>query len=93
MLDRLRALWATEPTRVTTLLVAIVVFAAAKLGLVIDTQNVGEALALLLPILLGGELVRAQVTPNPGPIGPPSDALLPPEVLDQPGPDEIDARI
>lgn len=76
MLDRIKALWTTEPARVTTVLVAVVIFAAARLGLVVDEQNVGEALALLLPIVLGGEIVRQKVTPAPGPVGPDSDALL-----------------
>jgi hypothetical protein len=76
MLTRFKALWTTEPARVTTILVAVIIFVAAKLGLIVDEQNVGEALALLLPILLGGEIVRAKVTPALGPAGPDSDALL-----------------
>lgn len=81
MLNRLRALWTTEPTRVIALAVAVIVFVAAKLGLVVDEQNVGEALALVLPVLLGGELTRSKVSPAPpANIGPASDDLLPPEV-------------
>lgn len=80
MLDRIRALWATEPVRVVTILVAIVVFIAAKIGVVLDPQDVGDALLLLLPILLGGELARANVTPYMGPVGENSDALLPHQV-------------
>lgn len=63
MLDRLKALWADEPVRVTTLLVAVVVAVAAKAGVVIDPQNAGETLTLVLPILLGGEIARKSVTP------------------------------
>lgn len=77
MPDRIRALWANNPVRVITILASIVVFAAAKLGVVVDEQNVGEALALVLPILLGGEVARSQVTPYQGEVGTPSDELLP----------------
>lgn len=76
MLDRLRAAWANNPVRVTAITASVVVFGLAKAGIVIDEQNVGEALAIVLPILLGGELARSQVTPYQGPVGPPSDELL-----------------
>jgi len=72
----IRALWATEPTRIVTLLVAVIVFLAAKLGIVIDQDSVGEALLLTLPILLGGETVRQKVSPASPDTGPDSDALL-----------------
>lgn len=84
MLDRIKALWATEPVAVTTALVAVVVFVAAKLGLVVDEQNVGEALALVLPVLLGGAAARQKVSPASGPVGPDSDSLLPDAVFDAP---------
>lgn len=76
MLDRLRAAWANNPVRLTAITASIVVFAAAKLGVVIDQADVLEALGLALPVLLGGELARSQVTPYQGPVGPPSDELL-----------------
>lgn len=76
MLDTIRALWVTEPVRVLTLLTAAVVFAAAKLGVIIDEQSVGEALALIVPVLLAGEAARGKVSPAPADIGPASDALL-----------------
>lgn len=75
-MSTIRALWATEPVRVLTLLTAVIVFAAAKLGVIIDEQNVGEALTLVLPILLGGEAARHRVSPAPDDVGPASDALL-----------------
>lgn len=56
-------LWTREPARVIAVLVAVVVFALAKAGVVVDEQNVGEALALILPVLLGGEAIRSQVAP------------------------------
>jgi hypothetical protein len=76
MLDRIKALWVTEPVAVTTTVAAIVVFVAAKLGILIDQQNVGEALGLILPILLGGAAARQKVSPAPATTGPDSDALL-----------------
>ena len=76
MLNRLRALWRTEPTRVVSLLVAAIVFAAAKAGVAVDEQAIGEALLLSLPILLGGEVVRSQVSPAEPADTPASDGLL-----------------
>lgn len=84
MLDRIRALWVTEPVLVVSSLVAVIVFVLAKLGVVVDPQNVGEALTIALPILLGGAVARHKVSPAIGPVGPPSDSLLPHEVLRQP---------
>jgi hypothetical protein len=76
MLTYLRALWATNPVRVTSVLTALVVFAAAKAGLVLDEQNVGESLIAVVPILLGGEVARSKVSPFVGEVGPASDDLL-----------------
>lgn len=81
MLANLKAAWTTEPVRLTALLVAAVVFAAAQLDIVLDPLDVGEAIAVLLPILLGGELARAKVSPAHGPIGPDSDRLLPDDAV------------
>lgn len=82
MLDRLKALWTTEPVRVVSALVALVVFAAAKAGVVLDARAVEEALALALPVVLGGELARARVTPTAATFdGPGSDDLLPHEAV------------
>ncbi len=76
MLNRLRALWATNPVRVTAILTSIIVFAAAKTGILIDQADVLEALTLALPILLGGEIARAKVTPYQGDTATRSDELL-----------------
>lgn len=62
--DRLRAAWANEPVRIVTLLVAVIVFAAAKVGIVLDQEDVGSALLLIIPILLGGEAARSKVRPD-----------------------------
>lgn len=72
----LTVLWATEPVRVLTFAVAVVVFLAAKVGIVLDPQEVQDALVIVIPILLGGELARRQVSPAAGDVGPHSDALL-----------------
>lgn len=77
MLNRLRSAWANNPVRITAIAASVVVFALAKAGIVIDEQNVGEALTIALPILLGGEVARSQVTPYQGEVGPPNDELLP----------------
>lgn len=76
MLDQIKALWLAEPVRVVTALAAIIVFLAAKLGIVVDQQGVGEALLLVLPILLGGEGARAKVSPVRQETGQASDDLL-----------------
>ncbi len=63
MLQRLRVLWATEPVRVQAGVVAFVLFLAAKAGVFVDPQSLGVAVALILPVVLGGEVVRQQVSP------------------------------
>lgn len=75
-MNLIRALWATEPVRVITIVAAIVVFVFAKAGVVIDQQDVLDALVIVLPILLGGEAARTQVSPATPDIGDDSDALL-----------------
>ena len=52
-----------EPARVIALGAALVVFLAAKFGLVVDEQSATVALAYVLPILLAGEGIRRKVTP------------------------------
>lgn len=76
LLDQLRALWLAEPARVIAALAAVAVFVLAQLGVVVDEQSVGAALAIALPILLAGEATRARVSPAGPPIGPASDDLL-----------------
>jgi hypothetical protein len=76
MLGYLRALWKGNPVRVASIAASGVVFAAAKAGVVLDEASVGEALLTVVPILLGGEVARAQVSPHVGDVGQPSDELL-----------------
>jgi hypothetical protein len=79
LLDTVRAVWATNPVRVTAAAVYVVTLAAARVGLNLDTDDIAVAAAVLLPILLGGEVARTKVTPYAGEIGEPNDALLPDE--------------
>lgn len=78
MRNYLRALWQGNPVRVASVITAAVVAIAAKYGLILDEASVGETVALVVPILLGGEVARSQVQPYQGEIGTPSDELLPP---------------
>ena len=64
VLDRLVALWRNEPALVISSLAAAVVFLAAKAGVVIDQQTLVDSLGIVLPILLGGTLIRRKVTPG-----------------------------
>lgn len=80
-MNYLLGVWKNNPVRCASVLASIVVFAAAKLGVVLDEQSVGEALVAVVPILLGGELARGQVTPFTGEPGVPSDDLLEMESL------------
>lgn len=76
MLTYLRAFWAINPVRVTALGVALVVAVAARAGVVLPAAGVEEILALVVPILIGGEVARSQVSPAIGEIGTPNDELL-----------------
>lgn len=67
-MQALKDLYAREPVRCVGLLVAVVVGLAAKLGLVIDPQNFGEVAAIVVPLLLGAEAARSQVTPARTPL-------------------------
>jgi hypothetical protein len=58
-----RALYAREPARVVAGIAALVVFVAAKAGVVISEQEIVPALLIVLPIVLGGEAVRDNVIP------------------------------
>lgn len=68
MIDRVKQLWAREPARVVAVLVAVIVFAASKAGVVLDERSVADALVLILPVLVGGEVTRASVSPAKRPL-------------------------
>jgi hypothetical protein len=55
--------WQKEPARVLSLGAAVVVFLAAKEGVVVSTQSVIDAVLIALPVLGAGEAIRSQVTP------------------------------
>lgn len=80
VLDRLIAYVRSEPVRTATLAASVVVFVAAKLGVVISEQSVLEALLLVLPILLGGQWARGNATPivNQVPAAIPADEVSKP---------------
>ncbi len=58
-----KKLWAKEPARVVSVVAAAVVFIAASLGVVLPHESVLSAVGFVLPILLGGEVIRSQVSP------------------------------
>ncbi len=63
MIAFLKKLWATEPTLVISALVAAVVFVCAKLGIVVNAVGIEQAIAYIIPILVGGVAVRSKVSP------------------------------
>lgn len=64
IIDRAAALWRNEPALVITSLAAAVVFLAAKAGVIIDQQTLIDSLGIVLPVLLGGAVIRRKVTPG-----------------------------
>ncbi len=76
MLTYARAIWLNNPVRVASLIVAAVVALAAKFGVVLDEASVAEVVALVVPIVLGGEIARQKVSPYLGEISEPSDASV-----------------
>lgn len=64
LVTALKQAWATEPTRVISLLASLIVFVFAKAGLVVNQATLLEALAFIVPLLVGGELTRSQVRPK-----------------------------
>jgi hypothetical protein len=54
------------PSRVHTAAAAAVVFAATRLGIVVDEQSLDKALAYALPILLAGQAIHRKVEPVAG---------------------------
>lgn len=51
------------PARAISVAASVVVFVAASQGIVIEEQDVLPALAIVLPILLGGNAIHNRVTP------------------------------
>lgn len=65
LLDRLRRYYERNPARTLSLLAAVVVFVAAKAGLVLPEATVAQALSAVLPIIVGGQLIHDRVSPAP----------------------------
>lgn len=62
--DALKGLYKQYPALANSVAASAVVFAAAKLGIVVDEQSVAAAVAYALPIiLLGGVQTHRKVTP------------------------------
>lgn len=56
VLNRLKAFVLANPVRVASYLAAVVVFVAAKFGVLVQPEPVTNALLLVIPILVGGEV-------------------------------------
>lgn len=82
MLTTLSDLWAREPARITSFLAAAIVFVCAKAGILVDAQSVGSAIAIVVPILLGGEHIRSKVVPVHHLVADP--AKIPPDEISKP---------
>ncbi|MGH2955094.1 MAG: hypothetical protein ACRDK9_13965 [Solirubrobacterales bacterium] len=63
MLDAILRLARREPARTAALAVSALVAVCSALGIVVDEQSLGEIVAYVLPIFLGGEATRRKVRP------------------------------
>lgn len=82
---KLIALWRANPVRIGAVIAAVVVFIAAKAGIVLDEASVSQALAIVVPVLLAGEVARAHVVPVDKLVVDPE--VLPADEVDKP--DEV----
>jgi hypothetical protein len=76
MPDYLRAIWRNNPVRTASILAAALIAVAAKFNVILDEADATDIVAIVGLILGGGQVVRSQVTPWQGEIGPASDDLL-----------------
>lgn len=60
----IRSLYRREPARVVAVVVSGVLAVATALGFVVEEQNVGAIVAVVLTVLLGGEATRSKVRPE-----------------------------
>jgi hypothetical protein len=65
VVEEVKGLWKKEPARVAAVVAGGITALASVFGVVVPETTVLEALAYVLPFLLGGEVVRAKVTPAP----------------------------
>lgn len=61
--DALKAVWESEPARIIALAVAGIVAGASALHIVLSASDVAGVVEYALPVLIGGELIRTQVSP------------------------------
>ncbi len=57
------AVYRANPARGNALAVAAIVAVASAIGVVVDSQSALHVIAIVIPILLGGELTHRKVTP------------------------------
>lgn len=66
--------WKKNPARVVAGVASVAVVVCAKLGIVVPKQTILDALAYVVPIIGGGEVTRAVVSPAkpavPAPVAP-----------------------
>ena len=63
MLNKLKELWATEPIRVISVVVAVIAFVAGNFGVVVDEVSLVDSIVLALGALGVGQFARSKVTP------------------------------
>jgi hypothetical protein len=63
IVSTLVGLYRQYPARSNALIISGVVAVAGFAGIVVSPQSVGTVLAVIIPILLGGELTHHKVTP------------------------------
>lgn len=61
--DLIAYTWEQYPARSISTLAGVIVFVCASQGIVVDESSVLEALAVVLPILLGGNAIHNRVSP------------------------------
>jgi hypothetical protein len=63
-LQSARALYRRYPARINSYVAAGLVALASAVGLVLDAQSVGQVVAIVVPILIGGEATHKLVSPS-----------------------------
>jgi hypothetical protein len=58
-----KTLYRKYPARCNSYILAALVAAGSALGLVVDPESAGQVIAIVIPILLGGEATHRLVSP------------------------------
>lgn len=82
-MSQIRDLWRREPARISALVASLIVAVLAAAGVAVPVDDVSDAVTLIAPILLAGELTRREVVPVGNLAADP--ALLPPDAVDEVG--------